>query len=826
MNQVLDFPSRLVTARPWLTIIALLVITAALGYGAVLRAQPPETADTLPQDSDVAKALDEIDQHFSDSGAARVTTIIFRGDAITPQGLSQMDALLAQIAAQPGVTELLAETDSLIAPSLLYKAILQVPSFESVSQTQLDSVPIPPQFQIALDALTGVDTDGTLISIATVRLRETGDERIDDAERAIHRLALANEGALDVSATSAIIIEDEYSQATEEGMGPVIGLAFLLIAALLALFTRAVSDMLLTLGGLLVSVIWIVGAEGWLGPNALGLIGPPNSLTTMVPIIMIGLTVDYAIQIVSRYRERRSEGDSVAEAIRVGWRNVAVPLILAAVTTIVSLLASLFSPLEIVRDFGVVGGVGVGMSLIVMLTLVPAGRAIIDARRERRGTLPPARPIATALPGVERLAATLGRSVSGKPTPYIIAVLAVTIALGFAARDLDAEFHIRDILPSNRDVYRDMATLDASVGGSTEFASALLYAEATDTVTLINLQDMASAFQSERLRPAAVAGPIMASYHLLIEDWITDSGAPGDKYDPDLAALFDRASAGVRLDHELMQEFLNKLEERDPSLRHILVNNPNSVDTILLQFPVLVNDPVKTKTLQAQVEDFWQGDDSAITVTSNTVVSVAVTDSITENQNEAIVTTIAVVLTVLAAFFWVTARQPTLAIIAVGPIVLVLICVLGTMALLDIPYNMITAIITALSIGIGVDYTIHIIHRYREEYAYARDPETAAVRTLGTTGSALLGSAMTTALGLGVLVLSPLTASAQFGICAGITITYALVVSILVVPSAMTVWGAYQNMRLRSNAVRWSEELDESIDAVFRRHEERQRQGE
>ncbi len=70
-------------------------------------------------------------------------------------------------------------------------------------------------------------------------------------------------------------------------------------------------------------------------------------------------------------------------------------------------------------------------------------------------------------------------------------------------------------------------------------------------------------------------------------------------------------------------------------------------------------------------------------------------------------------------------------------------------------------IITALSIGIGVDYTIHMIHRYREEYSLVRDPEKAATRTLATTGSAL-----TTALGLGVLVASPLAASQQFGITA------------------------------------------------------------
>ena len=822
MSNVLSWLSRLVTARPWVTLLVLLIITVLLGAGSTFRAPPPETADTLPQGNAVAEAIDEIDRLFSDSGEARVTTVLFRGEAITPDGLSQMDALLNDIVGDPSLSTLFTTSDPLIAPSLLYKVLLQVDSFESVSQAEIDSAPIPPQFQLALDALTGSDEEGAPVAVATVRLRDTGDDRIDDAERKVHELALASGGTLQASTVSFIVVEDEYVKATEEGMAPLIGLAFLLIAALILLFMRTITDLLLTLGGLFMAVIWIVGTEGWLGPNQLGLIGPPNSLTTMVPIIMIGLTVDYAIQIISHYREQRRAGEPVLGAVRAGLSIVSVPLVLAAATTIVSLLVNLFSPIGIAGDFGIIGGLGVGMSLFVMLTLVPAGRIIIDRRREARGTLQASRPISAALPGVERLAETLGRSVTRTPAPYIIAVLAVTVALGFAARGLESEFNIRDILPRGGDVYKDMETLDAAVGGSTEWASALLKAEATETRTLLNLQDLSRAFEVERLRPAAASGPIHISYHLLVEDWINDSGVPGDKYDPELAALFHEASAGVRLDPVLMQEFLDKLEARDPTIGHLLVNDPNGIDAMLLQFPVYTNDPSKTKVLQEEVETLWAGDDDAITVTSNTVISVTVTDAITENQTAAITTTVAVALTVLAVFFWVTVRQPALAFIAVGPIVLVLICVLGTMALLGIPYTIITSIITALSIGIGVDYTIHIIHRYREEYAKLRDPERAAIQTLKTTGSALLGSAMTTALGLGVLVLSPLAASAQFGVTAGITIAYALVVSILVVPPAMTVWGAYQNMRLRSMVQRWSDELDVAIDAVHRRHEEGQ----
>ena len=397
----------------------------------------------------------------------------------------------------------------------------------------------------------------------------------------------------------------------------------------------------------------------------------------------------------------------------------------------------------------------------------------------------------------------------------------MTIGLGFAATGLKSEFSIRDILPRGGSVLEDMDTLNAAVGGSTELTSILLKTEITETRTLLNLQDLTIAFEDEGRRPLAAAGPIQNSYYSYMRDWIDDTGEPGDKYDPELAALLEEASAGVELDPVMMQEFLDELVAREPDLAHLLNNDPEGTDAMLLQFPTYLGNPEQIRMIQEEIEVLWsRRRQRGHSVTSGSIVSIAVTDQIKGGQTEAISTTIAMALGILSVFFWVTLRQPALGCVAVGPIVLVLISVLGTMALLDIPYTVVTSIITALSIGIGVDYTIHVIHRYREEFSRLRNPERAAIRTLATTGSALLGSALTTAFGFGVLIASPLLASQQFGITATITIVYSLIVSVTVVLPAMVVWGAYQNMRLRSMVERMWNELDEAIEGVHRRHEE------
>ncbi len=824
MSRPLDRFTRLVTARPWITIGVLVLITVVLAAGASQRAEPTEgnSLALLPAGNDVASTVIEIEESFGDHSDVRVVTLVFRGEALTPAGLAQMDALLAAIGSDADVTARLVPTDPVFAPSTLIGGILERDDLASLTQAEIDSVRGVAEIGAALDAVTGIDDDGTPVAVATIRLLDSGDERIVDIERYIDDLASGTQGPLAVSSVSVTVIEDEYKDATENGMLPLIGVALVLIAALIMLFLRSFSDLLLTLFGLLMALIWIVGAEGWLGPNALGWIGPPSSLTVMVPIMLISLSVDYSIQAVSHYREQRAEGLPVQQAVRRGLRNVAIPLALAAVTTIASFLANLFSPISTLGDFGIVAGLGVGLSLIVMLTLIPAGRIIIDRRREARGKLKDPRPVSGALPGVERGAKLLGTSVARRPAPYLIAVTGVTIWMAFAASGLQAEFSIRDVLPKGGTVLNDLETLEASVGGSTELASMLVKAEATETRTLLNLDDLESAFDDPQRRPAAVAGPLEGSFESIVVDWTHDSGQPGDKYDPELATLFSEASAGVAVDPVLMQEFLDRIEARDPAVARVLVNNPDGVDALLLQFPVYTDNPAATLSVQEDIEALWPGDDSAITATSESILGVEIAKQITSRQTEAITSTVGVALGILALFFWFTLRRPTLAVIAVGPIVLVLIWVLGTMALLGIPYTLLTSIITALSIGIGVDYTIHVIHRYREEFTRLRNPEQAAIRTLTTTGSALLGSALTTALGFGVLVLSALEGSQQLGITAAITIAYSLIVSILVVPPAMTIWGAYQNMRLRSQVQRMWDDLDVVAEEIHHRHTEGQ----
>jgi predicted RND superfamily exporter protein len=113
------------------------------------------------------------------------------------------------------------------------------------------------------------------------------------------------------------------------------------------------------------------------------------------------------------------------------------------------------------------------------------------------------------------------------------------------------------------------------------------------------------------------------------------------------------------------------------------------------------------------------------------------------------------------------------------------------MALLGVPFNAVTGTITSLTVGLGVAYNIHMAERYLLERRHGNDPREALRRSVRGTGGALLGSAATTVGGFGVLAFAILPPLQQFGLVTGLTIVYAFVGSVFVLPSLLVLWTRY-----------------------------------
>ncbi|MEM7326112.1 MAG: MMPL family transporter, partial [Actinomycetota bacterium] len=713
MGRVIDGITAWVTKRPGITLGALLAVTVALGAGMGLLGPQADSTVFLPEDSDVAIASGTLSEAFPDSAGLTNITVLHRGDVFTPEGLDHVDRVLQAALSTPGVDGRLALDQPISAVTPVFQQALGVEDLSGISQQQIDgvlgAVEGDPMLDAAIGGLSGT-ADGEDLAITSIKLRALNDrDGLTEIELDLADAVAAVDGPLDVRALSGATIDQESAESSSSSMTQLLVFALLVIALLLFVFFRTGSDVMLALAGLGITVLGTMGAQGILGPDGLGVIGLPNQMTSVVPIMLIGLVVDYAIQSVARYREIRAEGESVAVAVRQGLRGVLLPLGLAGGTTIISFLTNLASPIPANQDFGVVAAIGVLFGLVVMLTLMPAARALLDGRREARGVVSTPRPVSGAIPGAGPLVERIGSGVARKPIGVLAGVGVLTIGLGIAAANISTVFDTNDFLPSDGESIEDIEALDEALGGQTEVVTVLVEAELTDDRILRNLFDLSAAFSDELSRPTGAAGDITASLGGLFQDWSTDDGFDGDNYDPELLALGADLDQGLTLDPVGVQAILDRLEANDPlGFARVAVDNPDGEDQTLIQFSALTGDQDRTRQLVDDIEGLWFGDRDQVTVTSGEIIGLEVSDTMTSTQTTSIAITVLAALIVLMVFFWATEFKPMLAVIAVLPIVVVLLWVLGSMTLLGIPYNVITALITALSIGIGVDYTIHI----------------------------------------------------------------------------------------------------------------------
>jgi predicted RND superfamily exporter protein len=130
-------------------------------------------------------------------------------------------------------------------------------------------------------------------------------------------------------------------------------------------------------------------------------------------------------------------------------------------------------------------------------------------------------------------------------------------------------------------------------------------------------------------------------------------------------------------------------------------------------------------------------------------------------------------------------RSVRYALVTIVPIGLVSAWLYAIMYLTGFSLNFVTATIGAISIGVGIDYSIHMTERFREELARVGDRMQALRRAANGTGTALIGSAASSIIGFGIMGLAPMPLFASYGILTAIMIFLAIAASLVVLPSLL-----------------------------------------
>ena len=493
MSRILDALARAVTRVPVLTLTVLLAVT--IGFGAATTLLEVDTSvESFAPAGGRAETLTQIEDRFTTTTSVQVLVDAGPGgNVIAPSAIADVEALAEAIEDHPDVAGVLApeaiDQPPVVSFALPFSAAGEVldRSIEDLDRATFASLAVG-VVDDGGDEVAGLFSDDlqadppkARAGLLVVELDATADRTDREAaSRAIGELVDTTDvGDARRSTLSMLEIEEGIEAALERDLPVLVSVSLLLVVLVLALLFRSVVDVTVGLFGLLASIVWMTGLAALLGPGGLDLTGPFNQVSVAVPVLLVGLGIDYSVHLTTRYREQRRRGDDAVRSSRVALATVGVALVLATLASVAGFLANIVTPLPPIRDFGVFAALGIVSAFVILSTAVPAARALVDRRRDRRGGVAADVPGATG-PGDDdhRTAPAWVRATTAVATRHPGTALAVTAVLlvgaGYAASGLSTEFDERDFLPEGEPVLATIDRLDARFGGDVSERTYLL----------------------------------------------------------------------------------------------------------------------------------------------------------------------------------------------------------------------------------------------------------------------------------------------------------------------------------------------------------------
>lgn len=797
MNAALRRIAAAIERMPAIALALMLVITAVLAVFAAQQQTDTDTTAFAPE-SDLAIAHQRVADEFGQAQAS-VQMIVDAGeggDVVSPAGLQLVQRLATTARSTPQLSPLLADSaDGTPAIVSWMTAVEQTLIMQGIDPDTVDD----PTLTMVLDGMLADPAAAAQVGSLLSNDFEpaTGDARAglvivrlngaEEAGRAAAELALRDAvqaldtGDFQVNVFGEYLFAEELLSEIEAEMPVLLGIALLLIVGILFVTYRRVSDVMVGLTGLIITIVWTYGFAVLLGPDYLGVTGVMNQISILIPVLLVGLGIDFAIHLTSRYREELNAGNPPARSAHLAVISVGGALVLATITTTVGFLTNVVSPLPPIRDFGIFVAAGVFSAFIVMLLLVPSTRSLLDRRRFAKGTL---RPVATGTDrGLGRVMTKAAMLSERRPGATLAVAAIVTALAAVAGSQVPTTFEPDDFVPPESNVGIVLASIQDLFGGDLdETTNVLVDGDLTDPAAANAIVDAsASMADTDNVRSvsgrAQIDSPVtviatLAGADAQIAGAMESLGYDGQRFaaDADMPGIWDLAEQAAP------QLLSGVLTDDRSTARIVVASTAGQQQAEALRDDLLADlAPVVDAGLSVVVvSDFLRFEEAL--------------GALTDSQTRGMLITLAVALVVLVGFFTVRMRTPMLGVIAMVPSALVVAWVAGSMWLLGISFNMMTAMVASLAIGIGVPYGIHITNRFTEDLNRHATVDAAIRDTVVHTGGALVGSATTTAAGFGVLVFASLVPMQQFGIITALTIIYSLIGAALIEPAFLTIW--------------------------------------
>ncbi len=387
----------------------------------------------------------------------------------------------------------------------------------------------------------------------------------------------------------------------------------------------------------------------------------------------------------------------------------------------------------------------------------------------------------------------LGAIAARMPVKVIIVVLLITSVSVYGGTQLEARYDFRDFLPDDLEV-TDTFNM---VVEDFDFSEETVYILAEGDVTQPSVFKKIGSVQSEAMNSTYAVNARSPESPVALAKSMANENSPDYNRSFQIIWLnnIDRNRNG-KIDEDITEENVtavyDALLEYNDDAKNVLNKEDGEFKGLLIRIPVDTQDETKVEQtrndMQDAAEPLKSEDLDRVIVTGGPIVSYSTFQSINEGQIQTLLITFIIAFAILTILYLYLGEGLLLGAVTILPLVFVISWTFGTMYFIDIPLNPVTVTIAAITVGLGIDYSIHLSQRFLEDSKRISKPECALCVSASHTGSALFGSATTTVVGFGILSLAIIPPLAQFGQVSAISIFFAFLAAVFVLPTFLLLW--------------------------------------
>lgn len=489
-----------------------------------------------------------------------------------------------------------------------------------------------------------------------------------------------------------------------------------------------------------------------------------HTVTVLLPVILLAVANDYGIHIMAHYQTDKSlHGNwSSRDLARSAITGLNQPILASGITTMVGLLCLLSHIIIPAEQLGVLAAVGVAFAVLGSLIFIPAVIAILPKPRVKKSTEGSARNVASTM---SRLLQFTGDFVCRRPKAIL--TVSVIVLLSFAG---GAYFIVVDSNPMNfyrkgDPVWKATDMLNNHFGG---WAGISIVADG-------DVKDPKVMKDIDRLEKHMKKHPLVGSTSSIAAvvrtmNQVMNENEPSENRIPDSRELIAQYFELYMLSGDI--DDFSKLVDFNFEHAQVVAQVKDSGTTA-------------ATTVVQHARDFMKANpDSPFKVSGGLLDVIAnLVDYIVRGQLYSLF------LSILLCGFLVSLlmRSVVAGLISIIPLGIAVSMLFGLMGILGIELNLITAMLSSIMIGVGIDYTIHFLWRYRDERKLAM-PMDAVKTTLNTAGRGILFNAFSVIVGFVVLLLSQFFPVQFFGLLVVVSIMSCLVGALVVLPAVIIVF--------------------------------------